>query len=173
MDATDPDVLLLGFASSGRRVVETARALGQSWPRVLMILLTDRIDTPEVSQALQAGVRGVVLKESAPDVLFAGIRRVAAGGFWLGHREAAQAVAGLKKATAARRRSRAFGLTPREVEIIRAVVNGCGNREIARRANISENTVKSHLTHIFNKCGASSRVELALFASHHRLLDGV
>jgi DNA-binding NarL/FixJ family response regulator len=59
------------------------------------------------------------------------------------------------------------------VEIIRAVVAGCSNREIAQRAAISENTVKSHLTHIFNKSGASSRVELALFAAHHRLLEGV
>jgi DNA-binding NarL/FixJ family response regulator len=79
----------------------------------------------------------------------------------------------LKKLAAARRRTRAFGLTSREVEIIRAVVDGCSNREIAARAAISENTVKSHLTHIVNKCGASTRVELAIFAAHRRLLDGV
>lgn len=173
VDAADPDVLLLGFASSGRRVLETIRALRLSKARVRTILLTDRIDTPEVSEALASGVRGVVLKESAPDVLFAGIRRVVAGELWLGHGEAAQPLAGLRRAAATRRRNHAFGLTPREVDIIRAVVSGCSNREIARRASISENTVKSHLTNIFNKCGASSRVELALFARHHRLLDGV
>jgi DNA-binding NarL/FixJ family response regulator len=171
VDAVKPDVLLLGFASTGRRVIETVRALRRSCVRT--ILLTDRIDTPEVSDALASGVRGVVLKESPPDVLFAGIRRVVAGQLWLGHAEAVQLATGLRKAAAARRRSRAFGLTTREVEIIRAVVGGCSNREIAQRANISENTVKSHLTHIFNKCGASTRVELALFAAHHRLLDGI
>ena len=65
-----------------------------------------------------------------------------------------------------------FGLTRREIEIISAVVDGCSNREIAERVHVSENTVKSHLLNIFNKSGASSRVELALFAAHHRLLDG-
>jgi DNA-binding NarL/FixJ family response regulator len=53
------------------------------------------------------------------------------------------------------------------------VVAGYTNKEIAERSSLSENTVKSHLTHIFNKSGASNRVELALFAAHHRLLDGV
>src|SRR4029078_7918877 len=61
----------------------------------------------------------------------------------------------------------------REIEIVRSVVAGYSNREIAARSSITENTVKSHLTHIFNKLGASNRVELALFAAHHRLTDGV
>jgi DNA-binding NarL/FixJ family response regulator len=169
----DPDVLLLGSASSGRPFVDTIRTLRTSETRAHIVLLSDRIDTPEVSTALELGARGVVLKDSAPEVLFACIRRVMAGHIWLVHGEAPRPAEGLKKLTAARRRSRAFGLTPREVEIIRAVVAGCSNREIAQRAAISENTVKSHLTHIFNKSGASSRVELALFAAHHRLLEGV
>jgi DNA-binding NarL/FixJ family response regulator len=171
--AVDPDVLLLGAASSGRPFVDTIRALRLADSRARTILLSDRIDTPEVAAALEAGARGVVLKDSAPDALFTGIRRVVSGHIWLGHGEALQPAAGLKKLTVARRRSQAFGLTSREVEIVRAVVAGRSTREIAARAAISENTVKSHLTHIFNKCGASNRVELALFAAHHRLLDGV
>jgi two-component system nitrate/nitrite response regulator NarL len=63
-------------------------------------------------------------------------------------------------------------LTRREIDIVRAVVSGYTNKEIAERSSITENTVKSHLTHIFDKLGASNRVELALFAAHHRLLDG-
>jgi two-component system nitrate/nitrite response regulator NarL len=82
-------------------------------------------------------------------------------------------VPGLRKMEADRRRTKAFGLTRRELEILRAVVAGYTNKEIAERSSLSENTVKSHLTHIFNKSGASTRVELALFAEHHRLLDGV
>jgi DNA-binding NarL/FixJ family response regulator len=80
---------------------------------------------------------------------------------------------GLRKLRNARRRTRALGLTEREIEIARAVVAGYTNKEIARRSSISENTVKSHLMHIFNKLGASNRVELAIFAAHHRVLDGV
>jgi DNA-binding NarL/FixJ family response regulator len=59
------------------------------------------------------------------------------------------------------------------MEIVRDVVAGCSNKEIARRSSISENTVKCHLTRIFDKLGASNRVELALFAAHHWLLDVV
>ena len=71
-------------------------------------------------------------------------------------------------------RRRAFGLTPRELEIVRMVVDAYTNKEIGgEKLAIGENTVKSHLTHIFNKVGASSRIELALFAAHHRLLDSV
>jgi two-component system, NarL family, nitrate/nitrite response regulator NarL len=169
----DPDILVLGLASSDRTVTETLRAVVESATRVRIILLSDRLDTPEVADALAEDISGVVLKESAPDVLFKSIRAVMAGQIWLGHGEARRRAQDLRKVTAARRHSRAFGLTARQMEITRSVVAGCSNREIADRACISENTVKSHLTQIFNKSGASSRVELALFARHHRLLDGV
>lgn len=168
-----PDILLLGLTKSGRSAVETMRELAASRTSARTILLTERVDTPDVMSALQLGARGVVPKDSAPEVLFKSIRSVMAGHFWLGREHASGAVPGLRKLEAARRRTKAFGLTRREVEIIRAVVAGCTNKEVAKRSSISENTVKSHLTHIFDKLGVSNRVELALFAAHHRLLDGV
>ena len=171
--AVDPDIVLLGCTMSKRSVVETIHNVSDTGARARVILLSEIVDVPEVTQGLAVGARGVVLKDSSPEVLFTSIRHVMAGGIWLGHAQADRADTGLKKLTAARRQSHAFGLTPREVDIIRAVVAGCSNREIAARASISENTVKSHLTHIFNKSGASSRVELALFAAHHRLLHGL
>ena len=168
-----PDILLLGSATSGPSVVETMRALAALAACPRTIILSDRVDAPEVLCALQLGVRGVVLKDSTPDMLFKGIQTVMAGQFWLGHEAGSGGAPSLRKLETSRRRTKAFGLTRREIEIIRAVVAGCTNREIAERSAISENTVKSHLTHIFNKSGASSRVELALFAAHHRLLDGI
>jgi DNA-binding NarL/FixJ family response regulator len=77
----------------------------------------------------------------------------------------------LKKLQRTRRQTRAFGLTYREIEIVKAVMAGGGTKDIAERSSISENTVKSHLAHIFNKMGVSNRVELVQFAAHHRLLD--
>ena len=168
-----PDIMLLGLATSGPTVVETMRALAALPAMPKTIVLSDRADAPEVLGAFQHGTRGVVLKDSTPEILFRGIRTVMAGQFWLGHEAAPGAPPNLRRLETSRRQSKAFGLTRREIEIVRAVVAGCTNREIAERSAISENTVKSHLTHIFNKSGASSRVELALFAAHHRLLDGV
>jgi DNA-binding NarL/FixJ family response regulator len=168
-----PDILLLGFATSGKSAVETMQALTELGAPTKTILLTDRVDTPDVMQVVQEGARGLVPKDSAPKVLFDSIRSVMAGRLWLDREEASGAVPGLRKLEAERRRTKAFGLTRRELEILRSVVAGYTNKEIAEQSSLSENTVKSHLTHIFNKSGASNRVELALFAAHHRLLDGV
>jgi DNA-binding NarL/FixJ family response regulator len=61
-------------------------------------------------------------------------------------------------------------LTRRELEIVAAIVEGCTNRDIAQKFSLSEDTVKHHLTHIFDKLGVSNRLELAMFAVNHRLL---
>jgi two-component system nitrate/nitrite response regulator NarL len=169
----EPDILLLGFGAAAQAALDALRQLAVYPTSTRTIILPERVDTPEVMSALQLGVRGVVPKDSAPEVLFNSIRSVMNGNYWLGREQVAEAVPALRKFEAARRRSKAFGLTRREIEILRAVVAGYTNKEIGERFSISENTVKSHLTHIFNKSGASSRVELALFAAHHRLLDGV
>ena len=169
----EPDVLLLGNASSGTPAVETVQALAALQSSVRIILLTDRVDTPDVVAALEGGAHGVVPKDSTPEALFKSIRSVLAGQLWLGDECASGAALGLRKLEASRRQTKAFGLTRREIDIIKAVVSGCTNREIGQQMAISENTVKTHITHIFNKSGASSRVELAVFAAHHRLLDGV
>src|SRR5262245_27197754 len=168
-----PDVLLLGLTHSKRPSTETLRNLAANPTTTRTIVLTDRLDRAEVLCAVQLGVAGVVLKDSPPEILFKSIRSVMAGDYWLGHERFSTVGPNLRKVEADRRRTKAFGLTKREIEIVRSVVAGYSNREIAERSAITENTVKSHLTHIFNKLGASNRVELALFAAHHQLIDGV
>jgi two-component system, NarL family, nitrate/nitrite response regulator NarL len=168
-----PDILLLGLTQSNGTALEIIRELAAGSASTRTIVLTNRVDSPDVMAALQLGARGVVPKDSAPDLLFNSIRSVMAGNYWLGQEQLSAVVTNLRKFEAARRHSKAFGLTRREIDIVRAVVSGYTNKEIAERSSITENTVKSHLTHIFNKLGASNRVELALFAAHHRLLDGV
>jgi two-component system, NarL family, nitrate/nitrite response regulator NarL len=166
-----PDVLVLGFVGSQSRAMEMLKALADSGAFVPTIVLTDSVDTPDVIRSVQLGVRGVVLTDSAPDVLINSIKTVVTD--QLGGESPGGPLPNLRKMDTARRRTKAFGLTRRELEIVRLVVAGYTNKEIAERSSISENTVKSHLTHIFNKLGASNRVELALFAAHHRLLGGV
>jgi DNA-binding NarL/FixJ family response regulator len=94
-----------------------------------------------------------------------------AGRRWVGRESVADVAASVKKLETMRRRAWAFGLTRRELEIVRAVVGGENNKAIASRLSISENTVKRHLTQIFNKVGVSNRIELATFAAHHRLVE--
>jgi DNA-binding NarL/FixJ family response regulator len=139
----NPDILLLGFATTGPTVVDTLRALGQLPACPKTILLSERVDSPEVLSALQLGIRGVVLRDSTPEVLFQSIQTVMAGGLWLGDQAAFGVPPSLRKLETSRRRSKAFGLTRREIEIIRDVVAGYTNREIAERSSISE-TPSSH-----------------------------
>lgn len=165
------DILLLDFAPPA--ALQTLKELAGSQASVCTIILVDSLDDPDLTKALEIGARGLVLKDSAAEVLFASIRDVTAGYYWIASDRVSDAPTLLRRLDAERRRRRAFGLTRRELEIVRMVVAGDTNKEIAEKFSIGENTVKSHLTHIFNKLGASSRVELALFAAHHRLLDGI
>jgi two-component system nitrate/nitrite response regulator NarL len=166
-----PDILLLGDATS--RALELLQRLSAVGDSTRAVMLTDTVDAPAVISSLQFGVRGVVLTDSPPDVLIDCINTVMTDRAWIGREAVSGTLPGLRKLDIARRQTKAFGLTRRELQVLREVVAGYTNKEIAERIQISENTVKAHLTHIFDKLGASNRVELALFAAHHRLLSGV
>jgi two-component system, NarL family, nitrate/nitrite response regulator NarL len=169
----EADILLLGPAAAAGSARDTLRRLADAGVSVRTILLVRSIDRPEVTDALQCGACGVLSQDSAADALFEGIESVMAGHYWVGDERASNIAASLRRFAVARRQTQRFGLTRREQEILRAVIDGDTNKEVARRLSISENTVKRHMMHIFNKVGASSRVELALFAAHHRLLDHI
>jgi len=164
-----PEILLVEFAP--QTTFEMLTTLAESGEAVHTIVLADNVDGADLTRALELGARGLVLRDSAADVLFKSIHAVLAGQYWIVSDSVADAAASLRKLEEELRRRRVFGLTPRELEIVRMVVGGFTNKEIGELLAIGENTVKSHLTHIFNKVGASSRMELALFAAHHRLLD--
>ena len=166
-----PDILLLGLNASGCRPADMFREVAAQGGEVRTIILADHLG-PEVAGALQLGACGVLPKDSTPDELFNSIHAVMAGHMWVGRGPTLNMGASLKRLKAARRQVRAFGLTQREIEIVKAVMAGCSSTKgIAEQSSISQNTVKSHLTHIFNKMGVSNRVELVQFAAHHRLLD--
>ena len=164
-----PDILLVDFVP--QTTFETLKTLAESGEAVRTIILTESVDGADLTRALELGARGLVFRDSAADVLFKSIHSVLAGQYWIASDAVVDVPAGLRKLEAELRRRRVFGLTPRELDIVRMVISGCTNKEIGVKLAIGENTVKSHLTHIFNKVGASSRIELALFAEHHRLLD--
>jgi len=168
-----PDILLLGLSASPRSLVETFERIAASGTSVRTILLAGAVDNPDVVTAVQLGAAGVIYKDSAADVLFKGIDSVMDGHWWVGDNVVSNVAASLRKLNHARRRAKAFGLTQRELEILRAMMSGCSNKQIASQISISESTVKRHVTHIFDKVGASNRVEVALFAAYHRLLDSI
>lgn len=169
----EPDVLLLDLQMPRLPGLEAMRAIMSRSPRVKIILLTSTISTQQIIEALQIGARGIVLKDSVAGDLGEAIRAVAGGDYWIGGERVVNLVTALhelmQKAAAVPER-KTFGLTPRELEVVSSIVEGCSNKDIAKQYTISEETVKRHLSNIFDKTGVSTRLELALFAISHKLV---
>jgi DNA-binding NarL/FixJ family response regulator len=163
-----PDVLLLDLLMPGGGGLQTLRDLAREPIPTRVILLTAAIDRAEQLNAVQLGVRGIVTKESATTVLMDCIRSVMAGELWV-DRDTVRDMAEALQLHPARRRG-VVTLTRRELEVVAAIVDGASNREIAERTGLREQTVKNHLQRIFDKVGVSSRLELASYAVHHKLL---
>jgi DNA-binding NarL/FixJ family response regulator len=168
----EPDVLLLDLAMPRVSGMNALRQISESAASCRTIVLTAHIEHAEIVEALQLGARGVILKDAPVGLLIRGIRAVMAGEHWIGQKR----VADLKqflRSTDDRTHStkRRFGLTPRELEVICAVVAGDSNKDIAHRLSISQDTTKHHLSNIFDKLGVSNRLELALFAYNHRIIS--
>lgn len=166
-----PDVLLLDVAMPRTTGLAALRELSNDSGPTKTVLLTAAIDKEDIVTALQLGARGVVLKEVATQVLFNCIRRVMEGQYWVGRDAVADLVGLLKSVVTGGQERKSFGLTKREFEIIGTIVAGYSNKDIAQKFSIAEDTVKHHLTNVFNKLGVSNRLELALFAVHHKLID--
>jgi two-component system nitrate/nitrite response regulator NarL len=172
----DPDIILLDVLMPGLSGLEIASRLLRSGIRARCILVTSAIRDREINEALALGVKGIILKEYLVD-LPACLQSVWQGDTWVCGERVSDVVALLKSygipAGAPRSQAgpdRRFGLTAREQEIVLLVTQGCSNKDIAQRLGISQDTVKRHMTHIFDKVGMSSRLELALFAVEHKLV---
>ncbi len=168
-----PDILLLDLYMPRLPGLEAMRAIMSGSPSVKIVLLTSTITTQQVIEALQIGARGIILKDALADHLTTAIRAVVSGDYWIGGRRVVNLVGALhelmQKAAVPDRKT--FGLTPREMEVVACIVEGCSNRDIAKQFGLSEETVKRHLSNIFDKTGVSTRLELAMFAIAHHLVN--
>ena len=169
-----PDILLLDLAMPRHPGLEALREMSSASNQnmVRVILLTAAAEKAQIVEALQLGARGVVLKDSATQLLLKAIHTVMAGEYWVGRESVSNLVQYLRtlvQSSGEEARQKKFGLTPRELEIVSAVVAGYSNKETAEYFKISEDTVKHHLSNIFDKLGVSTRLELALFAVNQSL----
>ena len=110
--------------------------------------------------------------DALADHLTTAIRAVSTGDYWIGGKRVVNLVGALHELMqqAAVPERKTYGLTPRELEVVGCIVEGCSNRDIAKQFTLSEETVKRHLSNIFDKTGVSTRLELALFAIAHKLV---
>lgn len=155
-----PDVALLDLRMPGLEGVEVVERLRAEFPDAVLVMLTTYDTDDDIDRALKAGARGYLLKDVAPVDLVACVRTVHAGGTWISQAIASKLIARMTRVQ----------LTPREFAVLRQVASGASNKEIAVALEISEATVKIHLTHLFEKLGATSRTEAVAKAVERGLI---
>lgn len=166
-----PDVLVIDGRLYDESVAQVLNHSEYTGKKCRVMILVAPSDRERISSAFRLGSHGFVMKDSAFRVLIQGIHNLVQGKYWISDKPLSCIDGfgyGLPNPARARSSSH-FGLTKREMEVVRAVVAGFSNREIAARLKISQDTVKHHVTSIFDKVGVYNRLELALFAVHHGL----
>lgn len=161
-----PDVMLMDIRMPLRDGIAATEAIRKALPNVRVLLLTT-YDTPElVIEGLRAGAAGYLLKDSSAEELCTAVRTVARGQVLLQANSAAQLLAGLTPPAQPQPQSQAekLGLTERERDVLRLIVVGRNNSEIASELYVSEATVKTHINHIFAKLGARDRTHAVVLA---------
>lgn len=159
-----PDVILIDLAMPKVDGIAAIGRILDADPEMSIVVLTAFSERERILAALDAGALGYLLKDAEPDELFAGIRAAARGESPLAPK-AAQAV------LADRAEQRSVELTKREQEVLALIAEGLSNKLIARRLEISEKTVKAHLTRIYEQIGVSDRTQAALWAQRHGIGD--
>jgi two-component system, NarL family, nitrate/nitrite response regulator NarL len=166
-----PDILLLDLRMPGKGGLAVLEEVNLDSPIVRIIVLTAAEDDRDTVRAMRLGARGIVLKQSASDLLVKSIRRVYEGEIWLDNRVMADVMRDFAKDSNGGSRADKPLLSDREKQVVQLVTQGLRNKEIGQKLFISEQTVKNHLHNIFDKLGVSDRLELALYAIHHRLIE--
>jgi DNA-binding NarL/FixJ family response regulator len=156
-----PDVVLMDLSMPELDGVEATRLLVAAQPDLKVVALTSFSERDRVLQALDAGAIGYLLKDSEPAELERGIQAAARGESPL-HPKAAQALLAARTSP-----QDAPELSPREREVLELVAEGLPNKLVARQLEISEKTVKAHLTSVFQAIGATDRTQAALWAREH------
>ena len=155
-----PDVALLDLRMpkvEGTQVVERIRG---EFPEAVLVVLTTFDTDDDINRALLAGAKGYLLKDVVPGDLVGCVRTVHEGGTWVSPTIASKLVARMTRVQ----------ITPQEMRVLRQVAEGMSNREIGETLFISEATVKIHLSHLFEKLGASSRTDAVAKAVERGLI---
>ena len=166
-----PDILLLDLRMPDKDGLAVLEEVNFDQLRTRVVVLTAAEDDRDVVRAMRLGARAVVLKQSATELLVKSIRKVQGGEIWMDNRMTAEVMKAFSKSADGGPRREKPLLSDREKEIVQLVAQGYRNKEIGERLFISDQTVKNHLHNIFDKLGVSDRLELALYAIHHRLIE--
>lgn len=163
--ATSPDVVLMDLEMPELNGMDATRALREAGSDARVVVLTTFSDRDRILGALDAGALGYLLKDAEPEEIIRGVRAAARGESPLAPRAAHELL--IERAGGPGRPE--AELSAREQEVLALVAEGLPNKLIARRLQISEKTVKAHLTSVFAAIGVTDRTQAALWAHRHEL----
>jgi NarL family two-component system response regulator YdfI len=161
-----PDVVLMDLRMPGMDGIEAIQQIKARYPTVEIVILTTYDDDEYIVQGLRAGARGYLLKDTGRQALFEAIRAAARGESLLPSAVVDKVVARL----GAPRPVATGSLSEREQEVLALLAEGASNKEVSLRLQITERTVKAHVTSILNKLGVNSRTEAVAVALRQGLL---
>jgi DNA-binding NarL/FixJ family response regulator len=159
-----PDALLLDFVMPGMDGVKGVIRAKRCCPDVPIVILSGNISQGEANEAMRCGAAGVISKDLTGEALIGAVQRILAGekfvtsSAWMGTATEARPEPAVDRAWSS------FGLTPREIGVLRLLVRGMSDKEIARELGIAAITVRLHLHNAFQKMGARNRVDAVRIA---------
>ncbi|MBM4422499.1 MAG: response regulator transcription factor [Chloroflexi bacterium] len=169
-EACRPDVVLMDLVMPQLNGIEAIRQIKDRWPDIKVLALTSFIEAKYITEALEAGAEGYVLKDVEPPDLVAAIQKVCRGEVPLDAQAAKIVVNSLRSVAAPIRPPPATPLSDREVEVLRLAAEGKSNRDIGLALVISEKTVKAHMSSILVKLGVQNRVQAIRYGRQAGLL---
>ena len=172
MRGRDADLGIIDLALPDGEGVELIEELREANPLFAALVLTASLDRAEHARAVEAGAAGVLHKSADVDEIMDAARRLAAGEPLISPEELVEMLrlAGESREEEREARASIEQLTPREMQVLKALAEGLSNREIAERLHMSVDTERTHMMNILNKLGVHSRLQALLFAAHHGLI---
>ncbi|GAA6826513.1 response regulator transcription factor [Helicobacter pylori] len=159
-----PDIVLLDLVMPNMNGIEITEKLKTTYPQIKILVLTSYIDDEHVISAIDKGADGYEMKDVEPDQLIDSINRVLNGEKII-HPQAQNVIESVNKKPHMTNK-----LSKREIEVLTEMVKGKTNKEIAATLFVSEKTVKTHVSHIFNKLQVTDRTKAAIYAMENKLI---
>ena len=170
------DVVIMDLQMPGMSGGEATREICQLWPDIKVLVLTSYGSWDKVYSLLNSGAAGYLIKDANPEELAAAIKAVQTGGTYFGKQVKEALLNKVNMNVTEDVTKEEFSdliepLTDREVDVLKSIGQGLGNSEIAEKLYISKNTVKTHVSHVFQKLNVNTRTEAAFYAMQKGMIE--